>query len=141
MPRDRASLNKWRREYYQRTKEHKMELRKQTTRPGGGPRGVRKATFANIGKAGECLVLCDLLARGLEVTEPKNVNTPDDLHARCGKWVSIQVKLGRYNIKTDNLVARAGRHNITSDILAVVDIPTRRVRYIAVRGRVPKELL
>lgn len=128
------------RTWYQRNKKRKhMERLDSTTTCGA----YSKATKGNLGKAAECLVLCDMLFRGLEVTEPKNVNTPDDLHAKCGgKWFTVQVKIGRTNSRTGSLVSCTGRNGISSEILAVVDVPSRRVRYISNHGvPMPPELL
>jgi len=87
-----------------------------------------RATKSDKGEAGELIVAADLLARGLPTTKPFNRNGNDDLHFKAsGMWFTCQVKIGAVNIKTNNVVM-PGRH-ITSDIVAIVDLDGKRIRY------------
>jgi hypothetical protein len=94
-----------------------------------------KATKSDAGQAGEYLVAADLLCRRCRVTKPININGAHDLHAYAsGAWRTIQVKLGRKCEKTGTISGeqrKTGARRIMSDILAVVYLPTKAVRYIA----------
>lgn len=93
------------------------------------------------GEAGELLVAVDLLKRGLQVTKPVNRSVKDDLHVKCTRgWVTIQSKVARFNSKT-GVIQRAGSvKQITSDIIAWVDLYSLRIRYEAHKTALPKEL-
>lgn len=106
------------------------------------------ATRCNAGQAAEHFVGADLLHRGLEVTKPLNVNGPDDLHVRVSTgWLKVQVKVAKVNTKTGRFMMSGGsggkakKSNMTSDILALVDLIDRRIEYEPLRGTVPPELL
>lgn len=100
-----------------------------------------KATPSDAGEAGELFVAADLLVRGLPTTKPFNRNGKDDLHVRVRTgWKNVQVKLGRVHAKTGTIHLMR-RNRITSDIVAVVDLTGKRVRYIANTSEcLPEEL-
>lgn len=86
-------------------------------------------TPSNLGQAAEHLVASDLLSRQLRVTKPLNVNGAHDLHAyMAGEWRTIQVKSARR--RPTGLLANTFV-GVTSDILALVWLPTKEIRYIA----------
>lgn len=101
-----------------------------------------KSSPGNAGESGEFLVAHDLLYRGLQVTKALNRNCPDDLHVKASnEWYTIQVKLGKVNKTTGRLSPNNGGRRISSDILAIVDLAGKRIRYIARGKPVPRELL
>jgi len=99
------------------------------------------ATKSDAGEAGELLTAADLLTRGLPTTKPYNRNGSDDLHVNVGgRWRNVQVKLGRVHEIT-NTISLHKRRGITSDIIAVVDLVGKRIRYISNTDEpLPKEL-
>jgi hypothetical protein len=104
---------------------------------------VPKATKSDLGQAAEFFVASDLMHRGLEVTKPLNINGPDDLHVRAsGRWWNVQAKHGALNMKTHRLHCKKSKAAMTSDILAVVHLPTKRVDYVSLNGNeLPLELV
>ena len=99
-----------------------------------------RATKSDLGKACELYVLGDLLARGLKVTYPYNVNGRHDVHARIGrKWYTIQCESGQLR-KSGKLASRKVKRTVFSDILALVHIPTGQLHYIANKTTVPEIL-
>lgn len=95
---------------------------------------MKKATCSDKGEAGELLVAADLLTRGQEVTKPFNRNGPDDLHVRAsGRWWNVQVKVAAKISKGRPTLegVRRGGQVITSEILAIVHLKKKRVRYIS----------
>jgi hypothetical protein len=103
------------------------------------------ATQGNLGEAAELIVAADFLSRGLEVTKPFNRNCDDDLHVKVSVgWKNVQVKSGRVNQKTGHILRPQGQgrgNRITSQIIATVDVPNKRVRYISnTKEPIPKEL-
>lgn len=102
-----------------------------------------KATKADSGEAGELLVASDLLSKGLIVTKPLNKNGSDDLHVKVSTgWISIQVKLATINSRTRVINGGSRSNPITSDVLALVYLPEKRIRWKSNNDRpVPKELL
>lgn len=105
---------------------------------------MSRPSNSDSGQAGEHLVAADLLTRGLHVTKPLNTNGPHDLHFRLSSgWVTVQVKLGRVRTSTGEIAAPGGRQmrNILSDVLALVYLPEKRIRYVANIGDLPVELL
>jgi hypothetical protein len=97
-------------------------------------------TNSDVGQAIEFFVAGDLLARGLKVTKPLNINGEHDLHVKCAnKWFTVQVKSAGRNPHTGYLNVN-NRGRITSDIIAGVFLPLGEIRYIANRTDVPAEL-
>lgn len=101
-------------------------------------------TKSDVGQASEHLVASDLLARGFRVTKPLNTNGHHDLHAHIGgEWRTFQVKAGRRNSVTGAIINTENRKSrpILSDIVAVVWLPTKEIRYIPANiQQLPAEL-
>jgi len=101
-----------------------------------------KATKSNLGQAAEFFVAADFLARGLDGTKPLNVNGWDDLHVKCsGRWFTVQVKHGTRNPNTGKLYSKSRPTQLQSDLLAIVHLPSKSIRYVSVKLPVPEELL
>jgi hypothetical protein len=85
----------------------------------------------NRGWAGEHLVLSELLFRQLNVGVPVNPQTAHDLFVHVdGKWVTVQVKLGRLNTRTRTITPNnCGK--VSSDLIALVDLEGKRIRWIS----------
>lgn len=101
-----------------------------------------RGTKSDSGQACEYLVCADLLSRGLHVTKPLNTNGPDDVHAKCGRrWYTFQVKASRVNVSTGSILNDFAKCRVLSDVLALVDLSTKRIRYVpAMIKFIPKEL-
>lgn len=99
-------------------------------------------TPSDVGQAAEHLVAADLLSRNLRVTKPLNTNGEHDLHAyMSGVWRTIQVKCAQRNRLTGAIYTGRKRSSVTSDILAMVSIPTKEIRYLPNRiSQLPAEL-
>lgn len=98
------------------------------------------ATNSNSGQAAEYFVAADILARGLAVTKPLNTNCADDLHFKSASgWITVQVKTARLNTRTGTLFGPS-RDLVSSDVVAIVFLPTQQIRYIANKKEVPPEL-
>lgn len=94
--------------------------------------GVQPHQTMNVGCAGEHLVMAELLAKQLSVGIPLNPQTAHDMFVRIQKkWWTIQVKVGKVNRKTGTLSPPPRRGPIHSDLLAVVDVPGKRIRWIS----------
>lgn len=104
---------------------------------------MRKATNSDLGQAAEFFVASDLLRRDLEVTKPLNINGPDDLHVRAsGRWWNVQVKHGTLSPRSRRLNCKVSKQKVSSDILAVVHLPSKRIDYVPLNGNeLPVELL
>lgn len=101
----------------------------------------RRATTGQAGAAGEYLVASDLLARGFPVTKPLDAQGKDDLHVKVGgKWRNVQVKLGSVSKKTGHIY-KNNATKVVSEILAVVDLKGRRIRYLSTTTQsLPRDL-
>src|SRR5438132_297633 len=98
-------------------------------------------TKSNLGQAAEFFVAADFLKRGLQGTKPLNINGDDDLHVKCaGVWYTVQIKHGTLDGRTKRLNCKKSQSKMSSDILAVVHLPTKRIDYRPIKTSVPKEL-
>ena len=96
----------------------------------------------NTGFAAEHFVISWLLSRQIEVADICSKQSHHDLVALIGgQWISIQVKLGAVNKKTGTIVCRATKKRIWSDIVAVVDLRSHRIKWKAGTSEVPPELI
>ena len=93
------------------------------------------------GAAAEKLVAYDLYMRGAtEVTWPDNPASPDDMYARFPSgWFGVQVKAGAEN-KSTGAVLVQNRRQSTSHVLAVVSLPSAKVRYLPNMKELPEQL-
>ena len=84
-----------------------------------------------VGAAGECFVLAELCIRGLNAAKCVNPGSPHDLFVEIGgRCYTIQVKVGRRNARTLTITAtRLSR--ITSQLIAVVDLVGKRIRWVS----------
>lgn len=100
----------------------------------------KRATKSDLGKACELWVRGDLLARGFKVTYTDNINGKHDVYARIGKkWYTIQVESAQLG-QTGALYSRKVKRTVFSDLLALVHVPTNKIRYVANAARMPLQL-
>lgn len=119
---------------WKRHEAGKREYAKNIVRP------CLNATDSDAGQAAEHFVVADLLARGLRVTKPMNINGAHDLHVKCGRrWATIQVKSAEFNKRTGYLRVPS-IHTLTSDVVAAVYMPALLIKYLPKATSVPKEL-
>lgn len=101
-----------------------------------------KKETSDVGAAAEHFVISELLQRRLSVGGPYNQNGPHDLFVRVGTWRTVQVKVGRVNVKTRTIYPTAVKRDIKSDLIAYVDLRGKRIRWISNTDEpVPEELL
>lgn len=105
--------------------------------------GAAYDTLSDRGAAGEHLVISECLTRHLPTGGPYNQNGKHDLFVFAGgAWRTVQVKIGRVNTKTGAIYRRNGLRGITSDLIAMVDLEDKRIRWISnTDGPIPPELL
>jgi hypothetical protein len=117
------------RDYYRRTRRHL---------------GVTGPEKRDRGAAGEHFVISELLRQQLQVGGPYNQNGKHDLFVKVSdKWYTIQVTLSQVNLKTGTiLLTGRNRSTIVSDLIALVDLEGKRIRWVSnTKEPVPKELL
>ena len=107
------------------------KYRKATFRSGSGLPKETPYASGTVGAAGELLVAHELLHNNIVAYRSLSPHGAHDLVADIdGCLRSIQVKMARLNTKTGNLVI-GQRKNITSDLIAFVDLVGRRIRWIS----------
>jgi hypothetical protein len=93
------------------------------------------------GAAGEHFVIHWLLARRFEVGGPHNPNGKHDLFVKLGRWYTVQVKVGKVNLRTGGIYLNR-RSVIASDLIAIVDLEGGRLRWVSNTDEpLPEELL
>lgn len=96
----------------------------------------------DLGAAAEHFVISDMLHRGLTTTGPHNQNGADDCFVKIGRWYSVQVKVARINNSTGHMGLHHCKSTITSDLIALVDLKSKRIRWVSNNEEpVPPELL
>jgi predicted AAA+ superfamily ATPase len=101
-----------------------------------------KKETSDIGASAEHFVISELLRKRLPVGGPYNQNSKHDLFVKAGSWKTVQVKVGRVNHKTGSIYLQACKKHIVSDLIAVVDLLGRRIKWMSnTEEPVPEELL
>lgn len=102
--------------------------------------GRPKEESTRFGYIAELLVAADLNARCGRAYPNPEPQTEDDVYVKTsGGWRTVQVKMGRVHKNTGALSLR-NSGGIKSDMIAVVDIDKRRVRYIPNTRPLPPEI-
>lgn len=97
--------------------------------------------YNRIGYGCELIVAADLNLRcGLAYLNPVPFTEHDVFVRAADGWRTVQVKKAGVDAKTGHIHLRRGRKHVVSDILALVDLKGRRIRYEASAKPLPLDL-